>query len=156
MKECGHGREHECEHEHIGYQLKSLDHMFRRHMDAAIRENGFEGMSVMNGWIIKFLDENEGRPVYQKDMEKKFNVGRSSLAGTLKIMEEKGFIERVSVARDARLKQVLLTDKGRTYMQKMEEDRERLESRVIKGLSEEELSTFRNIIRKMKENLSEQ
>lgn len=139
---------------HVGYQLKALDHMFRRHMQAMMRQNGFEDMSLMNGWIIEYLAYNEGKDIFQKDIEKNFKVGKSSIAGTLKMMEEKGYILRQAVEGDARLKRVCLTDKGKTYVHKMELGREYMEKKVCEGLTEEEMSLFFKITRKMQDNLS--
>ena len=139
---------------HVGYQLKALDHMFRRHMQAMMRQNGFEDMSLMNGWIIEYLAYNEGKDTFQKDIEKNFKVGKSSIAGTLKMMEEKGYILRQAVEGDARLKRVCLTDKGKTYVHKMELGREYMEKKVCEGLTEEEMSLFFKITRKIQDNLS--
>lgn len=140
---------------YVGYQLKALDHMFRRHMMAMMRQNGFEGMSVMNVWIIEYLAGNEGKDIFQKDIEKSFKVGKSSIAGTLKMMEEKGVIIRQAVEGDARLKRVCLTDKGRTYIHKMQQGREYMEKKVCQGLTEEEITFFFQIVKKMQDNLSD-
>ena len=148
-KECEAGRGED----HVGYQLKALDHLFRRKMQAMMRQNGFEDMSMMNGWIIEYLARNEGKDIFQKDIEKNFKVGKSSIAGTLKTMEEKGYIIRQAVAGDARLKRVCLTDKGRTYTHKMEQGREEMEQKVCKGLTKGELDLFFQIIKKMQDNL---
>lgn len=139
----------------VGYQLKALDHMFRRSMEANIRKNGFEGMSVINAWIIDYLVDNEGRDIFQKDIEKNFKIGKSSIAGTLKMMEEKNFIIRQPVKGDARLKRVCLTDKGREYSRKMEQGRDEMEKKVCRGLTEEEVKLFFDIIKKMQDNLIE-
>lgn len=137
----------------VGYQLKALDHMFRRDMEANIRKNGFEGMSMINVWIIDYLAHSEEKDIFQKDIEKIFKIGKSSIAGTLKTMEEKEFIVRQSVKGDARLKRVCLTDKGREYACKMEQGRDDMEKKVCKGLTEEELELFFQIIKKMQDNL---
>lgn len=137
----------------VGYQLKALDHMFRRDMESNIRKSGLEGMSVINVWIIEYLAHNEERDIFQKDIEKIFKIGKSSIAGTLKMMEEKEFIIRQSVKGDARLKRVCLTDKGREYACKMEQGRDNMEKKLCKGLTEEELELFFQIIKKMQDNL---
>ncbi|MGN0152957.1 MAG: MarR family winged helix-turn-helix transcriptional regulator [Lachnospiraceae bacterium] len=139
----------------VGYQLKALDHMFRRDMEASIRKNGFEGMSAINAWIIDYLARNEDKAIYQKDIERNFKIGKSSMAGTLKMMEEKEFIVRMSVKGDARLKRVCLTDKGRECARKMEQGRDNMEQKVCKGLTEEELTLFFRVIKKMQDNLAE-
>lgn len=150
-KECKNQRDEE----HVGYQLKALEHLFRRHMQATMRRNGFDDMSMMNGWIIEYLEKNEDKEIFQKDIEKTFKVGKSSIAGTLKMMEEKGYIMRTAVAGDARLKRVCLTDKGRTYTHKMEQGKEYMEQKVCEGLTKEEIALFFRIVKKMQDNLSD-
>lgn len=137
----------------VGFQLKKLDLMFRRNMEAHFRKSGFEGMSVINIWIIEYLSHNDNMNIFQKDIEKRFNIGKSSIAGTLKGMEEKGLIVRQSVEGDARLKKVCLTDKGKDYACKMEQGKIDMEKKVSDGISEEEMTHFFSIIKKMQENL---
>lgn len=155
--ECKFTKECETSEEagRVGYQLKALNHMFRRDMESSIRKNGFEGMSVINAWIIDYLAHNEDKAIYQKDIERNFKIGKSSMAGTLKMMEEKEFIVRMSVKGDARLKRVCLTDKGREYARKMEQGRDNMEKKVCKGLTEEEITLFFQVIKKMQDNLAE-
>lgn len=143
----------EVDDERIGYQLKVLDRMFKKRIEAGMRKNGFENMSMMNGWIIGYLIRHDGEIIYQKDLEKTFKVGKSSLSGTLKILEEKGYIERKAVPGNARTKQVVMTEKAREYHLKVEEDRLIMEQQVTKGLSREELETFRRIVKRMQTNL---
>ena len=143
------------EMKHVGFQLKALDLKFRRCMDTNIRQIGFEGMSVINVWIIEYLAHNEHRDIFQKDIEKAFHIGKSSIAGTLKVMEEKGIIIRKSVAGDARLKKVCLTEKGYDYAIKMQQGKEDVERKVSAGISSEEMEHFRRILKKMQDNLTE-
>lgn len=144
-----------CHKNRIGYQVKALDHMLRRQAEAFIRENGFDGMSMTNGFIIGYLAENEGSDIFQKDIERQFKVGKSSLAGTLKTMEEKGYIIRQPVLGDTRLKKVCLTDKGRSYIKKIEQGHIQMEEKLRQGLSDEEVQNFLNTVRKMQDNMSE-
>lgn len=140
--------------EYVGYHVKILDRLFRKEIENFIRSKGFEGMTCVNGWILGYLARNEDKRIFQKDLEQEFRVGRSSMSVTLKIMEEKCYIVRQSVPGDARLKQVILTEKGRSFLQEVEESRRRSEEKVTRGLSDKELAQFFSTIRKMCENLS--
>lgn len=59
---------------------------------------------------LEYLANNSNNNIFQKDIEKQFNIGKSSVAGTLKVTEEMGVIVRQSVEGDARLKRVCLAD----------------------------------------------
>ena len=153
--ECPEGCRQSEELSRVGFQLKVLDNLCRRDIEASIRKNGFEGMSVINAWIIDYLARNEGKDIFQKDIEKQFKIGKSSIAGTLKMMEEKGIIVRKSFKGDARLKRVNLTDKGREYAHRMEQGKDDMEKKICKGLTEEELELFFYVVKKMQDNLLE-
>ena len=145
----------DSEGERVGYQIKVLERMFRKRVEAQMRKMGFDDISMMNSWIIDFLANNDGKTVYQRDLEQIFKVGKSSLSGTLKIMEEKGIIERKMVPQNARLKQVVLTDEAKKIHNQFEQGRLEMDEKVCKGLSEEEIQQFMRIVKKMQENLSE-
>ena len=44
------------------------------------------------------------RIFFQKDIEQRFAVGRSTVTNLIQLMEKKGFVKRESVKQDARLK----------------------------------------------------
>ena len=69
-----------------------------------IREQ--EQLTGMHGWLIHFLyDQTE--PVYQRDIEKRLCIRRSTVTATLNRMEKNGLIVRESVPEDARLKRIV-------------------------------------------------
>lgn len=74
-----------------------------------IREQ--EQLTGVHGWLIHFLyDQTE--PVYQRDIEKRLCIRRSTVTATLNRMEKNGLIVRESVPEDARLKRIVLTEKA--------------------------------------------
>ena len=71
-------------------------------------------------------------------------------------MEIKGFVLRESVEHDARLKKVVLTEKGVQSHEMLENLIENLDMSLAKGITDEELSVFYSVVRKLTENLSKQ
>lgn len=57
-------------------------------------------------------------------------------------MEKKGFVRRESVKQDARLKKVILTEKGIASQESFEDIVEHIEEELSEGISEEELHIF--------------
>ncbi len=143
------------EEEYVGYQIKILDRLFHREIENSMRGLQIEGMTCMNGWILGYLAKHGEKSIFQKDLEQQFQVGRSSMSTTLKLMEEKGYIIRQPVPGDARLKRVLLTEKGRSFVHDVELNRHSIEEKITRGISEEELKEFFRVARKMCANLSE-
>ena len=71
----------------------------------------------------------------------------------LKLMEKNGLISRQSVDHDARLKKIVLTDKAIKIHKKAVQNIEVLENSIQKGITNEELVAFYNVLDKIKANL---
>lgn len=112
-------------------------------------------MTTMNGWIIAYLCRNADRDIFQRDLERELSLAKSTITCILKPMEQKGYIERVSVASDARLKKLVVTDKGREMHHICYDNMMQIEQILRSGLTEEELQTFFTIMGKMKDNVEQ-
>ncbi|MDD2959668.1 MAG: MarR family winged helix-turn-helix transcriptional regulator [Lachnospiraceae bacterium] len=139
-----------------GYEIKTLDNMIGRKVMSISIKNGMDQLTVMHGWIIGYLYKNQDQDIYQKDLEAKFCITRSTVTNILKLMEKKGYIQRVAVAKDARLKKIVLTEKALNIQQKNYMDmHEMMENELVAGIEDKDLVTFLEVIRKMKQNLGE-
>ena len=139
----------------IGKIIHELDNLMYRDMLATGRKCGYDQMTMMNGWILKYLTMNEGREIFQKDIESEFGITKSTVAGIIKLMEQKGFLSRISVERDARLKKLVLTDMGREYNEKMAVHMREHNEKMQKNITEEEMEVFLRVIDKVKKNIKE-
>ena len=108
---------------------------------------------MMQSWIIRFLYEHSEEDIYQRDIEAEFSIARSTATGILKLMEKRGYIRRVSVERDARLKKLELTEAGIRMQEGTIRNINRLESTLRQGISDEDLEVFFRVIRKMRSNI---
>lgn len=90
-------------------------------------------MTMMQSWIIRFLYEHSEEDIYQRDIEAEFSIARSTATGILKLMEKRGYIRRVSVERDARLKKLELTEVGIRMQEGTIRNINRLESITSSG-----------------------
>ena len=142
--------------ERIGFEIRRLDHMLGRNMQAHVRAAGIDEVTLMHGWIIRYLYTNQDKDVFQKDIEQYFSIGRSTVTNIIQLMERKGYIARESVEHDARLKKVVLTEKGIRNQEMLEDLVESLDTRLVDGITDEELSVFYSVIEKLKRNLTKQ
>lgn len=103
-----------------------------------------------------FLAEiwHSGGCLYQKDLEKKFKIQRSTIAEILKSMEKKDLILRVTSQSDKRSKKIELTKKAIAICQKEDQMIKKTEERLIRGLSKDELNTFYAILYKVLGNIT--
>lgn len=93
-----------------------------------------------------YLVKNNKKDIFQKDIEEKFEIRRSSVSAILTHLEKKGFIKRDSVLHDARLKKISPTPEGI----KMVEDTVKLlqdfEKSLLTDISDEDLDTFYSVL----------
>ena len=70
-------------------------------------------------------------------------------------MEKNGLIERVSVCEDARLKKIILTDKGIEVHKSVYKEIEIVESIIYDSLSKEELELFSEILERLSKKIAD-
>ena len=78
----------------ICFSLKRVNHIVERGIHTSLAAAGFDEITNMHGWILGFLYHAQ-RPVYQKDIE------------------SKGYLTRTTDEHDARLKRLELTELGK-------------------------------------------
>ena len=140
----------------LGFALKTLDNLFFRNMFAyETRQKGVDEVTVMHGWILGFLYENDGRDIFQKDIEAEFSIVKSTVTSIVKLMEKKGYICRESVEEDGRLKKLVLTEKGRRTHEQHIGYLDILEERCKRGITPEEIEMVLAVVGKLKQNLEE-
>ncbi len=130
-----------------------LSHLIKRNRDEAFRTN-YPELTFIHFRIIKYLNMNHGRPVFQRDLEHIFNVRRSTMSGTIDIMEKNGFVTRESVDSDKRLKRIVLTDQARQVGVRDRKDIDDFEKSLAEGLSKEEQKELEGFLDRMIYNLA--
>lgn len=138
----------------IGFEIKSLSNIIKRSIDRQIAESCDASPSVTHGWIIGYIYDNMDKgDVFQRDLEVKFNIRRSTATGILKLMEKNGLIVREPVEYDARLKKLVLTSRAIEIHKSVIREINTIENTMRQGLSKEELESFFATMEKIKNNL---
>lgn len=137
----------------IGYEVRTLDNLLFRMLLAYSARAGMDELTMMHGWIIGYLYDNREKDIYQKDLEKKFSISRSTVTNILKRMESKGYIRREGVPEDARLKKLVLTEEGLRLHWEKEALICQMNEELKGTLDPEETEQFLRTARKMKENI---
>ena len=96
--------------------------------------------------------EHKEDEIFQKDLEDVLNLRRATVSGVLQTMEKNNLIERVSCLTDARIKKIILNPKAEVMFKEKEKFMQEFETVVVRGISEEELKIFSNVLKKMKQN----
>lgn len=93
-------------------QMRRVNNLILRKTNQYMRENSVDEVTPMHGWILGYLYMHRDEEIFQRDIEREFSITRSTVTNILQLMERKGYIVRRGVPRDARLKQLELTDEG--------------------------------------------
>ena len=104
--------------------------------------------------IIDYIINSKEKEIYQKNIEKRLNLSRATLSGVLKTMEKNGIIKRVSDNYDGRTKKIILNDDIKKKFINFKNKVLNTEKIIISNISKEELTIFKNIIDKMKNNIN--
>lgn len=138
----------------VGFQLRETGNIVNRFIEVNKKMDGGEkdDITKVQGWILGHLCENEENDIFQKDIEKIFNISRSTATEILKLLEKKGYIQRVAVPYDARLKKIIVTEKAKKKHQRIVNNIHRTEEKICKGISKEELEVFFAVLEKIKDN----
>ena len=137
----------------IPAQLRRVDNMIFRRLNQFSRANGVEQTTPMHGWIIEYLYRHRDEPVFQRDIEREFSITRSTVTNILQLMERKGYIQRLSVPQDARLKQLVLTEEGIRLHEKTMLSFRQTDDYVTGLLTEEENAELLRLLNKLREAL---
>ena len=138
----------------LGLNIEKIDHIISRKIDSAVIKAIGNNLSVSQAYVIDFIAmEAKSREIFQKDIEKEFDLKRSSVSLMLNNMEKNDLIKRVSVSEDARLKQIILTDKSIKIHEKISTAIYSVENTLVEDLTPEEIKIFLGVIDKMRNSL---
>lgn len=132
-----------------------LSNQIRRKIERDLVDQGMKVPSTQSRIIGFLYKESFKRDIFQKDIEEAFGIRRSSVTNVVQLMDKNGYIERVSVAEDARLKKIVLTDKGLEVQKIVGKVLEEAENSLRGVYSEEELSQLFYLLDKLSHALEE-
>ena len=137
----------------LGFRIRSVWQQVKRLMNRHLTENEGYDLTGMQFAIVSYIaKESATRDVFQKDLEQKFDIRKSTVTGILNTMERDGLLLRETVPYDARLRKMILTDKALQAKKNSEQVIDTVENQLSKGLTEEEIATFLTILEKISKN----
>ena len=141
------------EQQRIGWQIKVISNLIKREVGNHVCEKYSDELTGNNMFIIGYLAKNRGKDIFQKDLEEIFSVRRSTMSTIILRMEQKGFLTRHNVAYDARLKKIVLTEKGAQVHAAIESKIEDTEKKLSADFSDDEKQVLFRLLEKLRHNL---
>ena len=136
----------------LGKFILDTSHRMKVSLDSSFGDANLNGLQARILGFVEYND-NQGKDVYQKDIEAEFKIRRSSVSSVLDTMEKNGYIMRQSVASDARLKKLVLTEKAIRVGQHHKNSVEYFENSIEKGLTDEEIKQLKYLLDKVYKNV---
>ncbi|MBQ4065032.1 MAG: MarR family transcriptional regulator [Clostridia bacterium] len=137
----------------IGIAVRCLNNRIGRAISSAAAREFGDSATAVHGWVIRYLYEHRDRNVYQRDLETRFSVRRSTMTSILQLMEKNGLISREPDEKDGRLKKLILTPLALEIEGRMHAEIDRLEAKMCEGLTQDELDAFIATAEKIGRNL---
>lgn len=151
MENCISGPRDEKREIRYGREVQRIANRFRRLGDENLQK---EGITISQLRVIAFISKNgNAGTVYQKDLEEHLCVRRSSVTSLLQNMEKSGILTRGGSEKDARVKTLVLTEKGKKLDEKLICYINTLEEKLMEGFSLEEKNLLQGFLFRMIENL---
>ncbi|AVK47346.1 MULTISPECIES: MarR family winged helix-turn-helix transcriptional regulator [Clostridium] len=138
---------------HIGKKLSMLSRRLHRRIDKEASEYGVTGVQAR---ILGFIyHKSDKKDIFQKDIEEELDIRRSSVTSVLQLMEKNGHIKRISVSEDARLKKIVLTEKGLEIQRNVYEFILRVEKSLRDELNEDEFNILVSLIDRLAKKIAD-
>lgn len=136
----------------VGSKIRIANNYIDKYFHTSWEKEGIE-VTRMQSATLSYLRRRQGEDVFQKDLEAAFSISGATATNILKIMEKEGLITRIPLEKDARLKKLQMTDKGRRYNEAAHENLVRLDQGIKKGFTEEEITIFREYLDRLTQNV---
>lgn len=143
-----------CNKENVIFKIRNVSNLMKRRAEEIINKNHNYNLTSRHILIAKYLHENQHKDIFQKDIEEKFCIRRSTVTSVLNLMEKNGMIKRERVDCDARLKKIVLTEKAKNIYTKIVSEIMDMEDMILKGIDEEELKAFYKTLEKIAKNIT--
>ncbi len=135
----------------LGFWIHRVYQASRNEMFREFRECG-EDITPEQWAVLIRLWERDARA--QSDLSDATFRDRPTMSRIIDGMEKRGLLERGSDPDDGRVRIVSLTRKGRALEKKLVPLVEKIVTRMVAGVEERALTTTRNTLRQMFENLA--
>jgi DNA-binding MarR family transcriptional regulator len=138
----------------LGLDISKIHHIISRKMDASVISAIDDNLTVSQAYVIDFISiEGKDKEIFQKDLEREFDLKRSSISLMLNNMEKSDLIERVPVTEDARLKKIILTKKSIKLYEKISTAIDSIENKLSEDITPEEIKVFQGVLDKIRNSL---
>jgi DNA-binding MarR family transcriptional regulator len=130
--------------------VKQLCDALEREVNNAVRSQGLTYSQIQ---LLLRLSEVDNRTLHLKELEARLNVSQATVAGLVKRLAKKGFVECLDDALDKRVKRARLSAKGAFKCEEAHAHMDAIEAKLSSGLSDIETKLFYALLQKANDKL---
>ncbi|MGN0378388.1 MAG: MarR family winged helix-turn-helix transcriptional regulator [Butyrivibrio sp.] len=133
-----------------GLLLKQIHDSLEKQANNQLRP---QGLTMMQVSVLMSLREAPEKQLSMKDIEHRFQVAQSTVAGIVSRLEKKGCVEAYADATDKRIKLVRITSIGEKCCAEAERYMYKAEKQLVEGFTEEEKAVFHKMLTRVVNNV---
>ncbi|MGF7118594.1 MarR family winged helix-turn-helix transcriptional regulator [Methanobacterium oryzae] len=111
----------------------------------------YKNLTIAEASAIYAIGPDE--PKTMKQIAETLGVAVSTPTRTIDRLLEKGFVNRTVGKKDRRKLLIELTPKGKELLEDIDKENLEITKKMLKGLSDDEIETFKKILMKINENI---
>ncbi|GGI63144.1 MarR family winged helix-turn-helix transcriptional regulator [Limosilactobacillus caviae] len=135
----------------MGRLIKQANNTINQRMNAFAQQYRLTGTQMS---VINFLDHFPGNTCAQREIEREFDIKRSTTTVLLQRMEKKGLVTRQTSPTNQQSKLVSLTSSGEKLIPIVNDYIEQSEIRLIDGLDGDSIKKIKQFLREVSERLN--
>ncbi|MGN0159780.1 MAG: MarR family winged helix-turn-helix transcriptional regulator [Lachnospiraceae bacterium] len=145
---------------HAGFLVRELCNAIKKRSAAQDNNSTNEQdhvnkLTMMQRWILGYIVHHPDHDIFQHELERELNIGKSTLTEVLHLMEKNDLVKRVPSEKDGRCKKIIMTEKSRKIDKQITDNIKKMEKKMREGISEEDYEVFLRTIKKMISNITE-
>lgn len=134
----------------FGFVIYSASKMMQKAFDLELRNR--TGINLVQSKVIFALNMQSGPT--QRELADKIGVESPTLVPIIDKMEQDGYVKRKLDSKDRRIKRIYATAKADSMWDSMMECAAQIRKTAIQDLSEPEIKSALDVVKKMTENLA--
>lgn len=138
----------------LGFEIALTSSAYRAAGQKTLKVHGLDSITREQFGILLVLSLGDG--LYQTQIANILGKDRPNMTRMIDVLETNGFIRREKDENNRRILKVYLTDKGKEKAKVVKPLKDRMNSAQYRGMSDEEILTLVNLLRRVRKNIEEE
>ncbi|WP_268913617.1 MarR family winged helix-turn-helix transcriptional regulator [Lentilactobacillus sp. SPB1-3] len=144
----------------IAEMIKSISIMYdKQFTNQVLSGNELPKVTSTQMSVLQYMDRHIDEVITQRTLQDEFNLSKSTVSGIVQRLRKHKFIDAIPIANDKRSNQLVFNPEFRRLMVNHNDyfvdQLTDMNSRLVNGMTEEEIRQFTNLLERSLKNLDE-